>query len=83
MRLKKKCHQISLYSFMIKTKVVRNFILNNIDFHNQPQRMHHSSPRSRQIFPDSKNSKITVIFNDTEHCFGRNKSCQKLSYKQL
>ena len=30
--------------------------------------MHRSPPRSHQNFPDSKNSKITVIYNDTVHC---------------
>ena len=68
---------------MIEIKVVRNVILNNIDIYDQPFRIHRSPPRSRQNFPDSKNSKITVISNDTVHCFGRNRSCQKLRYKQL
>ena len=68
---------------MIEIKVVRNVILNNIDLHDQPSRMHLSPPRSCQKFSNSKNSKITVIFNETVHCFGRNKSCPKLRYKQL
>ena len=75
---------------MIEMKVLRNVILNNIDLHDQPSRMYGSPPMSRQNFPDfpdcnfrQKNSKITVISNDTVHCFGRNKSCQKLRYKQL
>ena len=68
---------------MIEIKVVRNHILNNIDFHNQLSRMHRSLPMSRKKFPDSKNSNITVISNDTAHCFDQNKSCQKLRYKQI
>jgi len=39
---------IKLYSFIIGIKVVRNIILNNIDNHDQPSRMHRSSSRSRQ-----------------------------------
>ena len=65
---------------MIEIKVVKNLILNNIDIDDQPSRMHRSLPMSRQNFPDSKNSKITVISNDTVHCFDQNKSCQKLRY---
>ena len=42
---------------MVEIKDVRNFILNNIDDHDQPSRMHRSPPRSPK-FPDSKNSKI-------------------------
>ena len=68
---------------MIEIKVVGNVFLNNIDLHDQPSRMYCSPPRSRQKISDSKNSKITVISNDTIHCFGRNKSCQKLRYKQI
>ena len=37
---------------MVEIKVVRNIILNNIDFDDQPSRMHGSPPRSRQHFPD-------------------------------
>ena len=43
---------------MIEVKVVGNVILINIDLHDQPFRMHLSPPRSRQNYPDSKNSKI-------------------------
>ena len=39
--------------------------LNNIDSHDQPSRMDRSPPRIHQHFPNSKNSKITVISNDT------------------
>ena len=53
---------IKLYSFIIEIKVVRNVILNNIDFHDQPSRMHRFPPRSRQHFPDSKNSNIWQIW---------------------
>ena len=53
--------KIWLYNFMIEMKVVRNVILNKIDPHDQPFRLHRSPPRSRQNFPDSKNSKIWQI----------------------
>ena len=43
-------YHIWLYSFMIEIKVVRNFILNDIDIHDQPSRMHCSPPRSRRNF---------------------------------
>ena len=36
---------------MIEIKVVKNLILNNIDFHDQPSRMHGSPPqKSPKIF---------------------------------
>ena len=38
---------------MIEIKVVRNDIM-NIDFHDQPSRMHRFPPRSRQNFPIQK-----------------------------
>ena len=38
---------------MIEIKVVRNVILNNIDIHDQPSRLHRSLSRIRQNFPDS------------------------------
>ena len=58
------CPKIKIwsYSFMIEMKVVRNVILNNIDLHDQPFRMHRSPPRCRQNFTDSKNSKIWQIW---------------------
>ena len=49
---------------MIEIKDVKNVILNNIDIIDKHSRMHRSPPRSRQIFPDSKNLKITVIYID-------------------
>ena len=74
---------------MIEIKVVRNVILNNIDFYDQLSRMHRSPSRSRpnsKIFEklkdqinliDKKNSDLVI------ECFDRNKSCQKLYFKQL
>ena len=61
-RKKKQFCQIWLYNFIIGLRVVRNVILNNIGFHDQPSRMHRSPPRSRQNFPDSYNSKILHIW---------------------
>ena len=72
---------------MIEIKVVRNVILNNIDLHDQPSRMHRSPPRSRQNFPDSKNSKIDKSETDISdliiECFDQDKSYQKIYFKQL
>ena len=50
---------------MIEMKVVKNVILNKIDLHDQPFRMHRSPPRSRQNFPDSKNAKILNVHAGT------------------
>ena len=41
---------IELYSFIIEIKVVRNVILNNIDLHDQPSRMHRSPPKESPKF---------------------------------
>ena len=49
---------------MIEIKLVGNIMLNNIDLHDQPFRMHRSPPRSCQNFPDSKISKI--VKSDTD-----------------
>ena len=46
----------------IRNKSCQKFNLNNIDIQDQPSRMHRSPPRSRQNFPDSKNSKIWEIW---------------------
>ena len=43
-------------------KVAKNVIINNIELHYQPSRIHHSPPRNRQNFRDSKNSKIWQIW---------------------
>ena len=48
---------IELYSFLMEIKVVRNVILNKIDFHDQPSRMHRSPSRGRQKCSDSKKRK--------------------------
>ena len=78
--------QIWWYSFKVNIKVVRNVILNNIDINDQPFRMHRSPPRSRQNFPDSKNSKIYTFFTDISdliiESFDRDESCQKWYSKQ-
>ena len=49
---------------MIEIKVVKNVILNNIDIHDQPFRMHRSPSRSRENFSDSKKNN-SVRFNCT------------------
>ena len=54
---------IELYSFIVRIKVVRNVILNNIDFHDQPSKMHSFPPRNRQNFPDSWNPKIWQMWH--------------------
>ena len=72
---------------MIEIKVVRNFILNYINLHDEPSRMHRSLPRSRQNFPDLKNSKIDKSDTDISdliiQCFDQDKSNQKLYFKQF
>ena len=79
----------ALYSFIIEIKVVRNVILNNIDLHNQPCRMHRSPSSSRQKFSNSKKSrkKINLIDKNISdliiECFDGNKSCQKWYFKQF
>ena len=86
-RFKKKCSQILLNSFIIEIKVVRNVISNNIDIYDQPSRIHRSPPRSRQNFPDSKNSKIDKSETNISYliieCFDQDESCQELYFKQL
>ena len=78
-----------MYSFIIEIKVVRNVILNNIDFHDQPSRMHRSPSRSRQKISDSKKFKEKINLIDKNisdliiECFDRNKTCQKWYFKQL
>ena len=52
---------------MIEIKVVRNVILNNIDLHDQPFRMHRSPSRSPQNFPDSKKFKTLTNLTDILH----------------
>ena len=49
---------------MIEIKVVRNVILNNINLHDQPSRMHCSPSRSRQKFSDSKKFKEKINLID-------------------
>ena len=70
---------------MIEIKVVRNFILNNIDTHDQPSRMHRSPPRSRQNFQIRKIQRYDKFDTDISdlmiECFDRDKSCQKLYFK--
>ena len=72
---------------MIEIKVVRNVILNNIDILDQPFRIHCSPSRSRQNFPDTKNSKIAKSDTDISdliiECFDQDESYQKLYFKQL
>ena len=46
---------------MIEMKVVKNVILNNIDFHDQPSRMYRSPPRSRQQCSNSKKRKTGAV----------------------
>ena len=43
-------------------KVIRNYILNNLYLNDKLSTLHCSPPRSRQKFPDSKNSKIWQIW---------------------
>ena len=71
---------------MIEMKVVRNVILNNIDLHDQPFRMHRSPPGVAKHFQirkikDLKN--LTDISDLIMECFGQVKSCQKWYFKQL
>ena len=46
---------------MFEIKVVKNVILNNIDFHDQPSRMYRSSPRGRQKCSDLKKEKTDAV----------------------
>ena len=72
---------------MIEIKVVRNVILNNMDFHDQPSRMHCPPPRSRHNFQIRKIQRFdksdTDILDLIIECFDSDKSCQKLYFKQL
>ena len=71
---------------MIEIKVVRNVILNNIDIHDQPSRMHRSPPRSRQNFQIRKIQRYgksdTDISDLMIECFDQDKSCQKCHFNQ-
>ena len=75
---------VQLYN---RNKSYQKFRLNNIDIHDEPSRMHRSSPRSLQNFPDSKNSKIVKSDTDISdliiECFDQDESYQKLYFKQL
>ena len=70
---------------MIEMKVVRNVILNNIDFYDQPFRMLQPSQESPKFsrlenFKDLTN--LTDI-SDLIIVFCLDKSCQKWYFKQL
>ena len=86
---KEKSFIIELYSFIIEIKVIINVIVNNIDIHDQPSRMHRSPSRSRPKISDYKNfkDKINLFNKDISDLiieyFGRNKSCQKIYFKQF
>ena len=65
-------------------KVVRNVILNNIDIHDQSSRMHRFPPGVAKIFQIREIQRLQLFpMTYTVHCFGRNKSCQKLRDEQL
>ena len=65
---------------MIEIKGVRNIILNNINPHDQPSRMHCSHPRSPQNIPDKSDTNISDL---TIECFSRDHadiSCLKYNF---
>ena len=69
---------IELYSFIVGLKVVRNVILNNIDLHDQPFRMHRSPsscrPNSERFekFKDQINLIDKKISDSVIECFDQN-----------
>ena len=84
-QIKKKICQIWLYSFMFGMKVIRNVILNNIDIYDHWSTFQDASFSLQESPKFSRFEKYKDYSYFQWHwiCFGRNKNCQKLRYKQL